>query len=255
MPGFCTRGSKAGGAIATAHFMEAYYIPYDKANQGFNVSPDWFSLSDSPGALKWGNDFQTLMTKDAPKGVGAYTQDNCKQDFDNGKLGMDYDAVTTFDKAEFAPPAGSPIAGNSQFVAIKCATSDPCMPLGPWGMFINPNVPKDQQNAAWKLMQYLSSPTFMTAEIIARAQPALAVRKSVASKPVPGVPTSYLTALNYVASQAQPNAFPPTVVFNQSQQNEETAISQIVAGGSVSDALKCAADGAKAVFKQAGLQK
>ena len=51
-------------------------------------------------------------------------------------------------------------------------------------------------------------------------QPALAVRKSVAAKPVNGVPQTYLEAMNYVAGLAQPNAFPPTTVFNQSQQNE-----------------------------------
>jgi len=48
-PGFCTRGSEAGAAIATAHFMEAYYIPYNAKNKGFTVGPDWKSLDDSPG--------------------------------------------------------------------------------------------------------------------------------------------------------------------------------------------------------------
>ena len=43
-PGFCTRGSEAGAAIATAHFMEAYYIPYNAKNKGFTVGPDWKSL-------------------------------------------------------------------------------------------------------------------------------------------------------------------------------------------------------------------
>ena len=255
VPAFCTRGSQAGAAIATAHFMEAYYIPYNAQNKGFNVSPDWKSLSDSPEAIKWATDYQTLMTKYAPRGVAAYDAAKCKQDFDQGKVGMFYDGVTTFDQGEFSPAAGSPISGAVQFVAPKCPTSDPCMPLGPWGMFLNPNVSKGEQNAAWKLMQYLSSPDFMTAEIAARAQPALAVLKSVASKPVAGVPQSYLTAINYVASQAQPNAFPPTTVFNQSQQNEEIAISQLATGTDPTKAMTFAATGTNNVFKQAGLLK
>ena len=38
-PGWCTRGSEAGAAIATAHFMEAYYIPYNAKNKGFQSGP------------------------------------------------------------------------------------------------------------------------------------------------------------------------------------------------------------------------
>jgi ABC-type glycerol-3-phosphate transport system substrate-binding protein len=195
------------------------------------------------------------MTKYAPKGVGAYTQDNCKKDFDAGKVAMDYDSVTTFDKSEFAPAASSPINGAVSFTVPKCPGTDPCMPLGPWGMFINPNVSKAQQNAAWKLMQFVNTPAFMTKEIIDRGQPALAVLKSVASKPVSGVPSSYLTALNYVAANAQPNAFPPTTVFNQSQANEQIAISQLVTGTDPTKAMKFAASGTNSVFKQAGLPK
>jgi len=76
-PGFCTRGSEAGAAIATFHFGEAYYIPYSTSNKGFMVGPKWNSLLDSPGALKWATLYQQLMTKDAPKGVGAYTAVVC----------------------------------------------------------------------------------------------------------------------------------------------------------------------------------
>jgi ABC-type glycerol-3-phosphate transport system substrate-binding protein len=252
---FCSRGSKAGAAIATAHFMEAYYLPYNAANKGFNVDPNWKSLSDSPDAIRFATDYQTLLTKYAPRGVAAYTQQNCKDDFDQGKVAMFYDGITTFDQAEFKPAASSPIADSIAYTVPKCPTADPCMPLGPWGMFINPNVSKGEQNATWKLMQYLSAPDFMTKEIADRLQPALAVLKSVAAKPVAGVPQSYLDSLNYVAGQAQPNAFPPTTVFNQAQQNEETAISELATGTDPAKAMKFAADGMNQVFKQAGLQK
>jgi multiple sugar transport system substrate-binding protein len=252
---FCARGSKAGAAIATAHFMEAYYLPYNAQNKGFNVDPNWKALADSPEGIKFATDYQTLLTKNAPRGVAAYDATKCKNDFDQGKVAMFYDGITTFDQGEFQPAAKSPIAGNVAFTVPKCPTSDPCMPLGPWGMFINPNVAKGEQNATWKLMQYLASPDFMTKEVNDRAQPALAVLKSVAAKPVKGVPQSYLDAMNYVAGLAQPNAFPPTTVFNQSQQNEEIAISQLATGTDPAKAMKFAADGMNKVFKQAGLQK
>jgi ABC-type glycerol-3-phosphate transport system substrate-binding protein len=254
-PGFCTRGSEAGAAIATFHFGEAYYIPYSASNKGFMVGPKWNSLLASPGALKWATLYQQLMTKDAPKGVGAYTAVNCVNDFDQGKVAMDYDGITTFTGHEFTPAAGSPIAGVVGFQAPQCLTSSPCMPLGPWGMFINPNVPQDQQNAAWKLMQYLSTPAFNRAEILARDEPGLAVDKSVASSDIKGVPSDYLQALSYVAAHAEPAPFPPSTAFNQSQQDEEIAISQLINGTPPAKAMAFAANGQDTVFKQAGLQK
>jgi ABC-type glycerol-3-phosphate transport system substrate-binding protein len=254
-PGFCTRGSEAGAAIATFHFGEAYYIPYSASNKGFMVGPNWNSLLASPGAIQWATLYQQLMTKDAPKGVGAFTQVNCINDFDQGKVAMDYDGITTFTGHEFAPAAGSPIAGSVGFVAPQCLTSSPCMPLGPWGMFINPNVPQSQQNAAWELMQYLSTASFNKAEILARDEPGLAVIKSVAGSAIKGVPSDYLQALTYVAEHAEPAPFPPSTAFNQSQQDEEIAISQLINGTPPAKAMKFAAAGQDTVFKQAGLEK
>jgi ABC-type glycerol-3-phosphate transport system substrate-binding protein len=254
-PGFCTRGSEAGAAIATFHFGEAYYIPYSASNKGFMVGPHWNSLLDSPGAIKWATLYQQLMTKDAPKGVGAFTAVNCVNDFDQGKVAMDYDGITTFTGHEFSPAASSPIAGQVGFQAPQCLTSSPCMPLGPWGMFINPNVPQDQQNAAWKLMQYLSTPAFNKAEILARDEPGLAVDKSVAGSDIKGVPSDYLQALSYVAAHAEPAPFPPSTAFNQSQQDEEIAISQLINGTAVAKAMTFAANGQDTVFRQAGLLK
>jgi len=255
-PGFCTRGSEAGAAIATAHFMEAYYIPYNAKNKGFTVGPDWKSLDDTAGALAWAKDFQHLMTKDAPKGVGAFTQENCEQAFDQGKTAMYYDALTSMDANEFTPKAGSPLAGGAAaFDEVKCPTSSPCMPLGPWGMFLNPHVSKAQQNAAWKLMEYLDSTQFLTQEIKALDFPGLAVTKTVAAEHFAGVPDSFLQAEAYAEAEAEPNAFPPTTAFNQSQQDEETAISELISGTSPSKAMAFAANGANQVFQQAGLQK
>jgi ABC-type glycerol-3-phosphate transport system substrate-binding protein len=254
-PGFCTRGSEAGAAIATFHFGEAYFIPYSPQNKGFMVGPNWNSLLNSQGAVQWATMFQHLMTKDAPKGVGAFTQVNCINAFDQGQVAMDYDGITTFTGHEFAPAAGSPLAGGVGFVAPQCMTSNPCMPLGPWGMFINPNVPQSQQNAAWELMQYLSTPAFNRAEILARDEPGLAVVKSVAASSIAGVPSDYLQALSYVAAHAEPAPFPPSTAFNQSQQDEEIAISQLINGTSPSQAMNFAANGQDTVFKQAGLLK
>lgn len=152
-PGWCTRGSEAGAAIATANQMLSYFIPWDASNQGFFVGPKWNSLLDSPGALEWAHLYQTLMTKDAPKGIGTYQYTNCANDFDHGKVAMDWDGFAVFGANELNPPAGSPLKGNVEFGEIICPSSDPCVATGPWGMYLNPRVSKSEQNAAWKLMQ------------------------------------------------------------------------------------------------------
>jgi ABC-type glycerol-3-phosphate transport system substrate-binding protein len=252
-PGFCTRGSQAGAAIATFHFGLAYFIPYSPQNKGFMVGTHWNSLLDSPGAVQWATEFQTLMTKDAPKGVGSYASTDCLSAFDQGKVAMDWEGITSFTNNELNPPANSPLHNNVAFTALKCATSSPCMPLGPWGMFINPHASMAEQNAVWKLMQFLVSPGFITQSIDATHFPGLAVLKSVQSKTFAGVPASFQSAAAYVAANAEPDPFPPTTVFNQSQQDEEIAVSQLIAGTSPAKAMQFAAQGQDTVFQQAGL--
>lgn len=252
-PGFCTRGSQAGAAIATFHFGLAYFIPYSKQNKGFMVGPNWNSLLDSPGAVQWATEFQTLMTKDAPKGIGSYGTTECLNAFDQGKTAMVWEGITSYTGGELNPPADSPLHGNVGFTALNCPTSSPCMPLGPWGMFINPHAPKAEQNAAWKLMQFLESPSFITQSINATHYPGLAVLKSVATQTFAGVPQSYVAAASYVAQHSEPEAFPPTTVFNQSQQDEQIAISQLISGTPPAKAMQFAAQGQDSVFQQAGL--
>jgi hypothetical protein len=77
----------------------------------------------------------------------------------------------------------------------------------------------------------------------------------VASSDIKGVPSDYLQALSYVAAHAEPAPFPPSTAFNQSQQDEEIAISQLINGTPPAKAMAFAAAGQNTVFKQAGLQK
>jgi hypothetical protein len=81
------------------------------------------------------------------------------------------------------------------------------------------------------------------------------VDKSVAGSQIKGVPSDYLQALSYVADHAEPAPFPPSTAFNQSQQDEEIAISQIINGTAPAKAMTFAANGQDAVFRQAGLLK
>jgi ABC-type glycerol-3-phosphate transport system substrate-binding protein len=255
VPGWCTRGSQAGAAIATANQMLSYYIPWSADNQGFFVGPKWNSLLDSSGALSWANDYQHLMTKDAAAGIGTYTYTNCANDFDQGKVGMMWDGFAAFGTNELNPPAGSALAGNVDFAEPTCPTSDPCVATGPWGMYLNPKATTAQQNSAWKLMQYLDSKSFIEKEIKATGVPALAVRDSISDETFPGIPASFLTAEKYVNAHSEPNPFPASSVFNESQNAYQISISNIVAGKPVKQQMENAAAGQNKVFKQAGLQK
>lgn len=254
-PGWCTRGSQAGAAIATANYMLSYYVPWSATNQGFFVDQGWHSLLDSPGAKQWANTYQHLMTKDAPKGIGTYAYTNCLTDFDQGKVAMDWDGFAVYGKNELNADAGSPLADNVGFAEPQCPGADPCIATGPWGMYLNPLVSKAQQNAAWKLMQYLDSPDFLAEEIKATGVPALAVRDSTAQQSFDGIPQSLLQAIQYSGAHSEPNPFPASSVFNESQNAYQISISNIVAGGAVEKNMNSAADGQNKVFKQAGLQK
>lgn len=236
--------------------MLAYYLPYSSANKGFMVSPTWHSLLDSPQAVQMYTLYQQLMTKDAPRGVPTFTYENCLDLFEQGKVAMDWDDTPVFAGSTlFSPPASSPIHGAVAYDAIHCPTANPCDPSGPWGMFVNSYAPKAEQDSAWLFMQYLDSESFLKAEILNLANPALAVRTSLTHETVPGVPSSLLSAEAYLEANIEPNAFPPTAVFDASQNDYQIAISDIAAGGNIQKELSFAAQGQDSTFKAAGLLK
>jgi sorbitol/mannitol transport system substrate-binding protein len=255
-PGWCTRGSEAGAAIYTANLMLAYYLPYNKYNKGFMVSPNWHSLLDSPQAVQMYTLYQHLMTKDAPSGVSTFTYENCLDLYEEGKVAMDWDGIGVVSGPPiFSPAPSSPIHGAVGFDEIDCPTMSPCVPSGPWGMFINSYAPKAEQNSAWLLMEYLDSKQFLKSEMVSLVNPDLAVRTSLTSTHIAGVPSSLLAAEGYVEAHIEPHSFPPTAVFDASQNDYQIAISDIAAGGSIQKELSFAAQGMDAAFKQAGLLK
>jgi ABC-type glycerol-3-phosphate transport system substrate-binding protein len=122
-------------------------------------------------------------------------------------------------------------------------------------MFLNSYASKAQQDSAWLLMEYLDSKSFLAAEMASLVNPDLAVRTSLTHTAIPGVPASLLTAEAYVEANIEPHAFPPTAVFDASQNDYQIAISDIASGGNVQKELAFAAQGQDTAFKQAGLLK
>ena len=133
-PGWCTRGSEAGAAIYTANLMLAYYLPFSSSNKGFMVSPTWHSLLDSPQAVQMYTLYQQLMTKDGPRGISTFTNENCTDLFEEGKVAMDWDGIGVVSGPPvFSPPAGSPIAGRRGLRRDRLPDSQPVRAERPLG--------------------------------------------------------------------------------------------------------------------------
>jgi ABC-type glycerol-3-phosphate transport system substrate-binding protein len=257
VPGWCTRGSEASAAIADTNTMLAYFLPYNKNNKGFMVSPTWHSLLDTPQAVAAYTEYEHLETKDAPPAAAELSYTNCLSLFEEGKVAMDWDgAGVVVGPGVFNPPAGSPIRGAVAYDAIPCPKATPdCMPGGPWGTFINSYASQADQDSAWLYSEYLTSASYLKALVANQGDPWLAVRLSETAAAMPGVPPSLLKAIAYEGSHFEPNCWPPTSTFDASQNDYQIAISDIAAGGNVQKELAFAASGMDATFKAAGLLK
>ena len=80
-PGFCTRGSEAGAAIATFHFGEAYYIPYSTSNKGFMVGPNVELAARLAGRPQVGHALPAADDQGRPQGRRSLHRRQLRQRF------------------------------------------------------------------------------------------------------------------------------------------------------------------------------
>jgi ABC-type glycerol-3-phosphate transport system substrate-binding protein len=195
------------------------------------------------------------MTKDAPKGVGAYGYPECLAAMQNGKVAMWLDDSAA---ASYVFNSQGPAVAHVGYASIPCPSTNPskCQLSAPWGMFINQNSDAAHQTAAYKLMTFLSGPAFQQGALTNGKIPALVTRPSVLSSAstVEGIPSDLLTSLNYIQTHIDPNAIPQTSVFNEAQQPLNVALSDIISGQSSPDsAFKTAQSQITAILKQSGV--
>ena len=109
--------------------------------------------------------YQQLMTKDGPRGISTFTNENCTDLFRGRQSGYGLGRHWGSYQARLfsARRRARPLQGAVGFDEIDCPTANPCVPSGPWGMFINSYAPKDEQNSAWMFMQYLDFQSFLKA--------------------------------------------------------------------------------------------
>ena len=255
--GICLRGSNTAPNSFPAQMMLLYYLNYQPNGQGIWLNPDYTPRLTEPAALQFANNYSTLMTKDAPKGVGAYGYPECLAAMSNGKVAMWLDDSAA---ASYVFNGQGSAVPNIGYASIPCPPTNPsfCQLSAPWGMFINQNSDAAHQTAAYKLMTFLSSPSFQQGALTNGKIPALVTRPTVlasASK-VQGIPSDLLTSLNYIQTHIDPNAIPQTSVFNEAQQPLNVALSDIISGQASPDsAFKTAQSQITAILKQNGVIK
>lgn len=255
--GICLRGSNTAPNSFPAQMMLLYYLKYQANGQGIWLNPDYTPRLTEPAALQFANNYSTLMTKDAPKGVGAYGYPECLAAMSNGKVAMWLDDSAA---ASYVFNGQGSAVPNIGYASIPCPPTNPsfCQLSAPWGMFINQNSDAAHQTAAYKLMTFLSSTSFQQGALDNGKIPALVTRPTVlasASK-VQGIPSDLLTSLNYIQTHIDPNAIPQTSVFNEAQQPLNVALSDIISGQASPDsAFKTAQSQITAILKQNGVIK
>ena len=255
--GICLRGSNTAPNSFPAQMMLLYYLNYQPNGQGIWLNPDYTPRLTEPAALQFANNYSTLMTKDAPKGVGAYGYPECLAAMSNGKVAMWLDDSAA---ASYVFNGQGSAVPNIGYASIPCPSTNPsyCQLSAPWGMFINQNSDAAHQTAAYKLMTFLSSPSFQQGALDNGKIPALVTRPTVlaSASTVQGIPSDLLTSLNYIQTHIDPNAIPQTSVFNEAQQPLNVALSDIISGQASPDsAFKTANSQITAILKQNGVIK
>jgi ABC-type glycerol-3-phosphate transport system substrate-binding protein len=231
--GFCTRGSEDSNYY-TFELMLPYFIQYARANRGEFLTNDWEPLFNTPGALAWADAFTTLMQRYAPAGVANYGFAECEHAFETGKAAMYFDD-SVFEYF-FSNPKISPSAGVTGYDELPCPSfNQTCIVALPWGMYINPNLPVDQQKAAWQYLEYMTSPSNQIKAMVATKAPGIASRASsfayaLAHNRDLKAPADWLTANRYALAHIELNAIPATPAYAQIEEHLAVMLSSLVAG-------------------------
>lgn len=233
--GICIRGSESAPNGYPVLLMLPYFLPYAPNYQGEYLNAHWKPLFDTPQALKWANEYATLMQKDTPAGIGSFSFPQCTQAFDTGKVAMFWDdstlANTLFEKSQ--DPKEYRNAGIDEIPCPKW--NQTCLLSAPWGMYINANASKPKQLAAYELMEYLVSPKVQIEALNESKNPTVDSRPATTAYAIKqgaskyGVPADYLSAIEYAANHIEPNAIPVTAAFAAIQNVLFVTLSKLIA--------------------------
>lgn len=252
--GFCMRAATDQSNYFTGQMMLLYFLPYNKANQGVFLDPNWKPQLATPQAIAMGNAFDTLETKDGPKGIAGYGYQECERDLNQGTVSMFWE--TSVFSADVLDPTKSSQASNIGVTVIPCPPSanGHCTMGSPWGIYMNSNT--KVRDAAWQVMQYLTSEA-VQGQVVATGQAGAAVRASVAASAFGGsnplLPKDLGTALGYGFAHLDSHPFPPLPNLLELLTPFGQALSSVVSGqASVPNAFNAANTQVTQVLIRAG---
>lgn len=232
--GMCIRGSETAPNGYPVLLMLPYFLPYAPNYKGEYLNANWKPLFETPQALTWANEYATLMQKYNPPGVSSYSYPQCTQAFNSGQVAMFWDdstlANTMFEKS--LDPTNYKNAGIDE---IPCPSfNQSCLLSAPWGMYVNSNVSTSQKLAAYKLMEFLTSPTTQIEALNQSKNPTVGSRPATIAYALNhvsryGVPKEYLQAIEYAAAHIEPNAIPVSSAFASIQNVLFVTLSQLIA--------------------------
>ena len=253
--GYCSRAS-ADTVMYTAHMLMPMYLPYSADDQGVWIDKDYNPKLNTPEAIKFATDLQTLLKNDGPKGIASFTNVECQTAMQNGTVGMWMDASAL--APQVYDPSVSKSAADIGFDELPCPDANPtCKQLDSWGFFLNPNASQADRNAGYKLITWLAGKT-VEEGAVKNGVPALATRTSVLNEDFSGgkVPADVVKGQAYGFGKLDPNLIPSFPEFNQVQGLVATQLSKIISGQSdPTSAMNDAQKQVSAQLKQIGLLK
>ncbi len=201
--GFCVRADKSQ-TLYDGFQLWNHFIPYDNPITGTYFDKNWnFLIGTEPNASAYGQFYRDILTKAAPAGIATYLVTNCLADFQQGRVAMWQDDSGNI--PDVLDPDKSKVANDAKFWEIPCQPVNPdnCALVQPFGIWIN--AASEHKDAAWLLVQYITSKETQVNAVAAKAL-LTPSRNSVITDPATTsvLPPTFATALTYIL--AHPDA-------------------------------------------------
>lgn len=195
--GFCVRGDKSQ-ALYDAFQIWNWFIPWNNPVTGTYFDKNWnFLIGTEPQASEFGSFYRQLLQTSAPKGIATYLVTNCLQDFQQGRVAMWQDDSGSI--PDVLDPNKSTVSADTAFWELPCPPVNPdhCALVQPFGTWIN--AASTHKQAAWQLVQFLTSAQTQSAAAQAKAlltPSRLSVLQDPATTAV--LPKTFPAALTYI---------------------------------------------------------
>jgi multiple sugar transport system substrate-binding protein len=195
--GFCVRADKSQ-TLYDGFQMWNWFVPWDNPVTGTYFDQNWnFLIGTEPQASKFGTFYRELLTKAAPKGIATYLVTNCLSDFQQGRVAMWQDDSGSI--PDVLDPNKSKVANDAAFWEVPCQPVNPdhCALVQPFGTWMN--AASKHKEAAWQLIQFLTSKETQIAAAKAKAL-LTPSRNSVLKDPtvIAAFPPTFPEALTYI---------------------------------------------------------